>query len=252
MSEIANDSNFTIAIAELAGLSAPFYLIIALSLPIIAAFLIYRYLITDKIVVDKLAKKRLFASMLTAVFSILFTEIDAIGSLTGLEFSQYTLIRRYIGAVAIYGVYLLFCSLIESALKYDYTHNRKRLVQDGHMGRISSFILIAVLLISPFIQEKEISDFFTFMIAVLLLLILTIALKVLKDTEKGIKDKTARKFTVWSCYQVVFMCIGAFFNTVAILASLPPAANLIRIPMSILVAYAAYKVSKNLIKVEEE
>ncbi len=31
-----------------------------------------------------------------------------------------------------------------------------------------------------------------------------------------------------------------------------PAVNLIRIPMSILVAYAAYKVSKNLIKVEEE
>ncbi|MEM3455190.1 MAG: hypothetical protein QXF07_01750 [Candidatus Micrarchaeia archaeon] len=252
MSEFASESNLTNIIAEIAGLSAPFYLIIALSLPIIAAFLVYRYLITNKIVVDKLAKKRLFASMLTAVFSILFTEIDAIGSLTGLEFGQYVLIRRYVGAVAIYGVYLLFCSLIESALKYDYTHNRKRLVQDGHMGRISSFLLIAILIISPFIGDKQLSDFFTFMIAVLLLLIMIIALKVLKDTEKGIKDKTTRKFTVWSCYQVVFMSIGAFFNTVAILASLPPAANLIRIPMSILVAYAAYKVSKNLIKVEEE
>lgn len=252
MDETTIEFSLTNAVAEIAGLSAPFYLIVSLSLPIIAAFLIYRYIITDRVVVDKLAKKRLFASMLTAVFSILFTEIDAIGSLTGMEFNQYVLVRRYVGAVAIYGTYLLFCSLIQSALKYDYTHNRKRLIQDGYLGRFSSFALIAVLLVSPFIQEKEISDFFTLMIGVLLLLIMFIALKVIKDTEKGIKDRTTRKFAVWSCYQIVFMCIGAFFNTVAILVNLPPGANLMRIPMSVLVAYAAYKVSKNLIKVEEE
>ena len=243
---------FNSLIAELAGLSAPFYLIAALSLPIIAAFLLYKYYITNRIVVDKIAKKRLFASMITAVFSLLFTEIDAVGSLMGLEFNQYAFLRRYVGAVAIYGAYLLFASLIQSALKYDYTHNRKRLIKDGQLGKISSFMLIVILLVSPLIPDKELSNLFTMLIAVSLIVILLISFKIMKDTEKGIRDKVTRKFTVWSCYQVSFMAIGAFFNTVAILASLPPAANLIRIPMSILVAYAAYKVSKNLIKVEEE
>lgn len=244
--------DITSLISELAVLSAPFYLIVSLSLPIIAAFLIYKYYITNKIVVDKLAKKRLFASMLTAVFSLLFTEIDAIGSLTGSEFNQYVLLRRYVGAIAIYGTYLLFSALIQSAMKYDYTHNRKKLIKDGELGKISCFSLIAILLISPLVEDPYLSDVFTVLIAASLLTILFIALKVLKDTEKGIKDKTTRKFTVWSCYQICFMTIGAFFNTVAILADMPPSANLIRIPMAILVAYAAYKVSKNLIKVEDE
>ncbi len=243
---------FNSLIAELAGLSAPFYLIAALSLPLIAAFLVYKYYITDRIVVDKIAKKRLFASMITAVFSLLFTEIDSIGSLMGLEFNQYAFLRRYVGAIAIYGAYLLFVSLIQSALKYDYTHNRKRLIKDCQLGKVSSFMLILALLVSPFVSDTEVSNFFTLFIALSLMAILVIALKLVKDTEKSIRDKVTRKFTVWSCYQVSFMAIGAFFNTVAILASLPPAANLIRIPMSILVAYAAYKVSKNLIKVEGE
>jgi len=240
------------AVAELAGLSAPFYLIVSLSLPLIAIFLLYKYYVTDKIVVDKVAKKRLFASILTAFFSLLFTEVDAIGSLMGLEFNQYVLIRRWVGAIAIFGTYLLFTALIQSALKYDFSHNRKRLIQDAGLGRISCFALIAILIISPFISDKELSDFFTVLIAVSLLMILYLALKVLKDTEKGIKDKTTRRFAVWSSYQIVFMCLGAFFNTVAILSNLPPAANLVRIPMAVLVAYAAYKVSKNLIKLEEE
>jgi len=247
-----DEFNLNNAIAEVAALSAPFYLIVALSLPLIAIFLLYKYYVTNKIVVDKVAKKRLSASILVAIFSLLFTEIDSIGSLTGMEFNQYVLIRRWVGAVAIFGTYLLFSALIQSAMRYDFSHNRKKLVQDAGLSRISCFALIGILLVSPFISDKEISDFFTLLISVLLLMILFLALKVLKDTENGIKDKTTRRFTMWSCYQIVFMSVGAFFNTVAILANLPPAANLVRIPMAVLVAYAAYKVSKNLIKVEEE
>ena len=237
-------------LSEIVSLSAPLYFMFSLIIPVIIIAMMVRGYNVDRILVDKALKKRLRWTAITLIFYLLFNEIECIGAAVGMEYNEFVMFRRPIGALAILSGFMLVNTLIPIIKRYEFS--KRMLATIDNEKRKWQYVvcaLVFVLFVSPFFPERlMVSMLFTASIGILLVLNLYFMLYFTRQAGMKLTDMTNQEQLKWLSGCFVAMTFSPVFNVITILLNLPPAANVLRIPFTLILLYCAYRASQYFIE----
>lgn len=237
-------------LAEISALSAPIYFMFAMIIPLLIAMMIIRGYFVDRILVDRMLKKRLRWTVITLVLYLAFNETESLGVALGMEYGEFAIVRRPVGAIALIAGFILVDTLVPIIRRYEFSKRALAAIDiEKRRWQYVLSTLVVILLVSPLFPEGlALSSAFTAAIGVLLILNLYFILSFIHMARTRLTDMTNQEQLKWLAGGFIAMTASPFLNVVTILLGLPPSANLLRIPFTLVMLYCAYLASQYFIE----
>ena len=236
-------------IGQIYTLSAPFYFILALTIPVLLVYIVVKTLLVYKIMGSSLYKKRLLAMSMTCISSILYVETHFIGSILNLDYIPYGIDNLF--AIGIFiSAYVAVESFISIAMRYIPADLKRYDAQKKILKALLIFCVTMLGVGSLFLGYPIYDTFVTFFGLGFIPFVILLFYSLYSARKKG--DITSKRQIFWLYIMIIVFGSAGFVDTIFDILNIPVFLNVLYIPASIIALYSVYKISNNFIETEKE
>lgn len=231
------------------SLSAPFYFILALVIPIIIVYAVMKTIRVYSVLASPVYKKRLLSLSLTFIASMFYVESHFIGAVLDLLYIPYGIDNLF--AIAIFiSAYVAVESYLSIARRYDPLNSPRYVSMKRALMSLLVFCCTVLGVASLFVGHP-IYDSFVMLFGLGFVPFLAMIFYILWKVYNKL-DYNSKRQIFWTFWIVISFGLSGFVDTIFDIVNFPVYLNMVSIPASFVGLYSVYKVAGHFIETEKE